>query len=549
MMRRCFALLLILTNNLSAGAQGGSVPQPGIAQMQAANAGKIVFSAKELSPASYSGGDLLHNYRFTPKSSLYFTAFFAHSLTHELQAMLPTLTVDEIEKFGCYQFSFYVDNRLVYTDDLHPGSLFPKQKHEGLYISRPFVSHPFPNWWSAYLWYRFSRHGGDSALVDGKHLLKIEMRPYIKNPSLTVGKVVAAGELLLNVQTPKIDPASMLINKPKPYNDLSVSAAPFDREKIRMLLAKEQENFFKDITSVVVLKEGKILIEEYFNHATRNTLHDVRSVGKSFASTMTGIAIAEGHLNSEGQTLREFYNLKDFSNYSPLKENTSIKDLLTMSSPFDGNDDNSNSPGNEENMYPTSDWVKFTLHLPIDTANTDGHWHYFTAGVVLLGDILHKSVPGGLEKYADTKLFKPLGISNYKWQYTPQQVANTAGGIQMNSLDFAKYAQLYKNGGIWKGKQVLPKAWIEKTFTKHKVIPGRNNEYYGYLFWNYTYHVNGRDYETFYCAGNGGNHIYIFKDLPIVVVVTASAYNRGYAHPQVHALMQDYILPAVINAK
>ena len=113
-----------------------------------------------------------------------------------------------------------------------------------------------------------------------------------------------------------------------------------------------------------------------------------------------------------------------------------------MSSGFDGNDEDDSSIGNEENMYPTEDWVKFTLDLPYQDS-LKNKWHYFTAGVVLLGDILNKSVPNGLEKYAENKLFKPLEIKNYKWQYTPQNVPNTAGGIQMNALDFAKYGRSY----------------------------------------------------------------------------------------------------------
>ena len=110
---------------------------------------------------------------------------------------------------------------------------------------------------------------------------------------------------------------------------------------------------------------------------------------------------------------------------------------------------------------------------------------------MILGDILNKVVPGGLEKYADKKIFKPLGITMYQWQYTPQNVPNTAGGIQMNALDFAKFGQLYKNKGKWEGKQIIPEAWVNKTFTKYKSIPGRNNEFYGYLFWNKNYIVNG----------------------------------------------------------
>lgn len=358
---------------------------------------------------------------------------------------------------------------------------------------------------------------------------------------------MAAGELLLQViRNPKIDASKIVLSKIRPYDGFAVSNEPFDKTRIKELKGAIDEGIFKKISSVIVISNGKLLVEEYFNGETRNTLHDTRSVGKSFSSTFTGIAIQDGYLTNEEQTLSNFYALKSFDNYSLQKDNTSIRELLTMSSGFDGNDEDGSSPGNEDNMYPTSDWVKFALDLPFKQ-NAMGEWHYFTAGVVLLGDILNKQVKGGLEKYADQKLFKPLNIVNYKWQYTPQQVPNTAGGIQMNALDFAKYGQLYKAGGVWKNKQVIPKAWVEKSFTKQKPVTGRNNEYYGYLFWNKSFTVNNRSYEAFYCAGNGGNYILIFKELPLVVVITATAYGQPYAHTQVAKMVSRFILPAVIT--
>jgi CubicO group peptidase (beta-lactamase class C family) len=511
------------------------------------NVGKIVFTSKNIAAGEYKEADFLPSYRFTPKANLYMTAFMKQSLTNYLHSLSPDLPDTELTKMGNYHFSFYVDNKVIYQEPLHIGAVYPELKNTETILSKPLTVQPSVDWWSVYMWFRFMRNGGDSALTIGKHLFKMEIRPYIKNPEMKMGEVIAAGEVYLDVQKPAIDPNTMQLREVTPFNGLQASKENFDRTKIKELKAREQEDVFKDITSVVVLKNSKILIEEYFNNANRNTLHDVRSVGKSFASTVAGIAIKEAYLKSEDQHLKEFYNLKQFDNYSALKEKTTIKELLTMSSIFAGNDNNGKSAGNEENMYPTADWVKFTLDLPIDTAYARGEWHYFTAGVVLLGDILHKTVPGGLEKYSDEKLFKPLGITNYKWQHTPQKVANTAGGIQMNSLDFAKYVQLYKNEGKWNGKQILPKEWVGRTFTKYKTLPGRENEYYGYLFWNKTYKVNGKEYEAYYCAGNGGNHLYIFKDLPIVVAITARAYNRPYAHSQVHTIMQDYVLPAVIN--
>jgi CubicO group peptidase (beta-lactamase class C family) len=377
------------------------------------------------------------------------------------------------------------------------------------------------------------------------------IRPYVQSGStLKTGEIIASGSLNLTVKRkPVIDISQIKLTALKPYNGFLLSSDNYDKNLIKTLKGNIEEGVFKQISSIIVIKNGKLLIEEYFNGETRDSLHDPRSAGKSFSSTVTGIAESEGYLKNEDQTLKEFYDIKSFENYAPQKENVSLKDLLTMSSVFDGNDDDGNSPGYEENMYPNPDWVKFTLDLPVNLTRPKEEWHYFTAGVVLLGDILNKSVPGGLEKYADQKLFKPLGITKYQWQHTPQGVPNTAGGIRMNALDFAKYGQLYKNKGIWNGQQIIPTAWIEKTFIKYKSIPGRKDEFYGYLFWNKKYTVKDKAYETFYCAGNGGNKIYVFIDQPLVIVITATAYGASYAHSQEDKMMTDYILPAVLNVK
>ena len=332
----------------------------------------------------------------------------------------------------------------------------------------------------------------------------------------------------------------------RPGGGWPVSSDRYDLAKIRDLNRQIAQKDFKDITSVVVIKDGKLLVEKYFNGADLTTLHNTRSVGKTFTSALMGAAIRDGFIKSLGQTLGEFYDLKSFANFSPKKSAVTLKNLMTMSTAFLGSDNDAASPGNEENMYPTSNWVKFALDLPMDPAKENGkQWDYFTAGVFALGAGLDRSIPGGLERYADKVLFKPLGITRYEWAHTPQKVVNTAGGLMMSSLDYAKFGQLYKNGGRWNGVQVLPEEWVAKSFQKYLTVPNNVDTYYGLLFWNKTYHVGGRPYETFFCTGNGGNKIFVFTDQPLVVVVTATAYGKPYMHTQVDKMMELYILPAV----
>ncbi len=190
--------------------------------------------------------------------------------------------------------------------------------------------------------------------------------------------------------------------------------------------------------------------------------------------------------------------------------------------------------------------MEFALNLPIDSSKiTQKRWDYFTAGVVVLGDIIHKSVPNGFANYSKEQLFKPLGIKKYKWQYTPQKVANTAGSVQLRALDYAKFGQLYQNKGTWNGTQILSPEWVSKSLAHQ--MPISEGEFYGYLFWNKTYRVNDVNYEVYYSSGNGGNRIFMFKDFPVVVVITSTAYNTPYGHKQVDKIMEDYLIEAVLG--
>lgn len=511
-----------------------------------ANIGKIAFMEKAIPIETFTQTDFIQTFELNENSDLNIRVFLGNSLTNYLHLLSPQLTADDLTKSGNYQFTFFVDNKKVYTENLNVGAGNAESKNRRTIFRVPLVSSTNEDSWGRFLWNRFFGNGGQDALTSGEHLLKIEIRPYLKLNEILIGNIIAEGELKVIVPEIKINEELVKVQKIKPLKEFQISKSQINNSKIEELNRKIAKQNFKSITSIVVLKDGELLLEEYFNGANRNTLHDTRSVGKSFASTLLGIAVKDNYIKSESQTLNEFYKLNTFQNYSSSKDSITLKDLLTMSSSFNGSDMNSESPGNEENMYPTKNWVEFALNLPIDKSKVaNKQWDYFTAGVVVLGDIIHKSVPNGLEKYSNEKLFKPLGITKYNWQFTPQKVANTAGSIQLRSLDYAKYGQLYKNQGNWNGKQILSKEWITNSFSHQMTIS--EDEYYGYLFWNKTYNVNGVNYEVYYSSGNGGNRIFIFKDFPIVIVITSTAYNTPYGHKQVEKIMQNYLIESVLN--
>ncbi len=470
-------------------------------------------------------------------------------LVNDLKKLEPSWSHEELLNSGNFQFKIYVDNTLAFTQNLQSGAGTQESKTKQLRHRIPLMHPERIDYWGWYMWLRFMKmSGGQDKLSAGEHTLKIEVRPYVQSSELKVGSLLAQGEIQVKITETSVPQNEISIQAILPNSGWPLSKASYDTTKIKSLNKKIAQNRFEAITSLVVIKDGELLLEEYFNGATRDSLHNTRSVGKSFASTMMGIAIDEGYIKNENLLLSEFYNLESFDHYSKAKSKVTLKSLLTMSSGFDGDDDNYDSPGNEENMYPTDDWVKFALDLPMDSKKEIGKdYAYFTAGVVVLGDVIHQSVPDGLVAYSDRKLFAPLGIEKYKWQYTPTNVGNTAGGLQLRSLDYAKFGQLYKNNGKWNNQQLVSETWVEKSFTKQVKQPYNDSSFYGYLFWNRIYTVHGKDYEVSFSTGYGGNKIFIFKDIPYVIVITAQAFGLPWAHAQVDTMMINYILPALLE--
>lgn len=518
------------------------------------NIGKVRFMSERIPSDRYKESDFRKEFMLTYRSDLTIGVFMDNSITNHLHQLAPGLPAEQLLDTGNLQFAFYVDGTPVYQENVSPGCWFGNsndKKNTLTTLNIPLTSSKGENLWSLHLWERFLLNGGEEALKGRKHQLKIEIRPYLKMNGTTetkVGDLIAEGHVNILIKKPKVTSAQRIVQPIQPDSGWETADTTFDHKKIEELNTEIANYTLKEITGIVVIHQGKLMLEEYFNGADRRTLHDTRSAGKSFASTLMGIAISEGYIKDENQTLDQFYDLQSFENRDAKKGQVKIKDLLTMSSAFEGSDQNSDSPGNEENMYPTENWVKFTLNLPMDSSKSNGgQWDYLTAGTILLGDILNRKVPQGLEKYADEKLFRPLNITKYQWQHTPQNVPNTAGSLQMNSLDYAKYAQLYKNNGVWNGQQILPAQWVKKTFSHQIGIPGRTGEFYSYLFWSKSFDYRDTKYEAYYCAGNGGNQFIIFKDLPIVIIITSKAYNKPYGHSQADRIVKDFILPSILK--
>jgi len=310
---------------------------------------------------------------------------------------------------------------------------------------------------------------------------------------------------------------------------------------------------YERITSVVIARKGKVLFEKYYNGKDIDSKHNTRSATKTLTGTLIGQMIDDGLLKSEKTNAIDFFDKSSIDNYDKRKDSITIEDLLSMSSILECDDWNQFSRGNEERMYLIENWDEFYWDLPIKgypawvTKPKDSKYgrsfSYCTSGVVVLGSILEKAAKTSLFDYADKRLFSPLRIKDYKWQFTPTNIPMTGGGLELKSRDLLKIGQLYLNKGKWNGKQILSKNWISKSVAPKASI--NENTDYGYLWWLQEF--SGE--KAYFMSGNGGNKVVVFPSLDITVVITTTNYNNRNAHNYSEEILKTYIVPAMKEGK
>lgn len=302
-------------------------------------------------------------------------------------------------------------------------------------------------------------------------------------------------------------------------------------------------------TSVLVMRGDAIVYEQYFGGATASTLHDTRSATKSLTALAVGIAI-DGHVlpGLDAPAFAYLADLQPFAAAGPVKDAITLEDFLTMSSALDCDDDDDGSPGNEDNMYPRPAWARWAVDIPTRAdyrrdATGRGPFHYCTAGVFLLGQIVQRAAKQPIDQFMAAHLFAPLGITTWQFARSPTGEVMTGGGLRLSSRDLARLARLVLGGGRAGTTQVVPAAFVRAATTVHRhAFPGQD---YGYLFWHRIYQASCASAEGWFMSGNGGNAIVMLPALDAVIVITRTSYNTKGMHQQTVKLIEDAILPAL----
>jgi CubicO group peptidase (beta-lactamase class C family) len=334
----------------------------------------------------------------------------------------------------------------------------------------------------------------------------------------------------------------------------TAGSAGLSTARLQAMETAIRDGDFKKIGSILIARRGKLVYEAYFDGSDASAFRDTRSATKSVTDMLVGMAIDKGLLPGVDATILSFFPDKQpLQNPDPRKAKITVEDFLTMSSLLECDDWNDFSRGNEERMYVIEDWIQFTLDLPIKgfpswvkkpkDAPYGRSFSYCTAGATTLGGVLERATKTPVPEFATKNLFAPLGIQKVDWKFSPLGLAQTGGGLGLQSRDLLKLGQLYLSGGVWNGSRIVSERWVKASTQPHARIDDQTE--YGYFWWLKNFKSGEKSYAAFFMSGNGGNKVAVFPELDMVAVLTSTNYSTRGMHEQTEKLLTDYILASL----
>lgn len=312
----------------------------------------------------------------------------------------------------------------------------------------------------------------------------------------------------------------------KTPHEMGISEAAISRALARIAASH------KDIHSMLILRDGALVFEHYFDPYTADKAHAMYSCSKTFTSMCVGIAVGKGLLKLTDRVV-DFFPDVPYENTENLQKMT-IHDLLCMGS------------GHGEDTFghmlaSGGNWPSVFLNQVVDYA-PGGHFVYNTGATYMLSAILTRVTGRSTLDLADEWIFRKIGIERPVWLTCPDGVPQGGTGLYLKPRDLARLGLLIANDGVWKGEQVVPADYIAKASgvqidntCPNNVDDDNWHAGYGYQMWRCAF-------GAFRADGMGGQYIVMMPEKGLVFVFT-SALGGDIAF-DLHVI-EDELLPGV----
>jgi CubicO group peptidase (beta-lactamase class C family) len=275
----------------------------------------------------------------------------------------------------------------------------------------------------------------------------------------------------------------------------------------------------RDVTALVVLKNGQVVHESYYLGTGPEDLRISWSVAKSFLSALFGIVLAEGHIDSLDDPVTKYVPELASTAY----DGATVRHILTMSSGVAFNEDyldfwsDINRMGRVLALGQSMDG--FAANLKDRAAEPGSDWRYVSIDTHVLGMIIRGATGEDIPELLERHILAPLGVEVAPYYLTDGYgVSFVLGGLNMTTRDYARFGQMIAQGGMWQGRQIVPRDWVEASTVPS--APGGAG--YGYQWWIADGAVPGE----VNAQGIYGQYIWIDRARNIVIAVNAA--DRGF---------------------
>lgn len=276
-----------------------------------------------------------------------------------------------------------------------------------------------------------------------------------------------------------------------------------------------EEWLSNEIASLIVIKNGKLLHEEYWGSIGENTPTNSFSMAKGITVLLLGKAIEEGKIQSEQQLFSEFY--PDFKN-SEFGKNLTLENLAKMEAGLNWDENYKNPFSPNAKAYYGSNLQKSVMETNFKEM-PGTRFEYQSGATQILGFAIHKALNASLSNYLSSKFWIPLGMEhNAEWNTDNHDMEKSFCCINAISRDFAKLGLMMLNDGQFNGEQVINAKFIQKMKTPTPF----SNSAYGMGIW-----INeDAKYKHYYFWGLLGQYIIMIPEKQMVIVKTGSYNNQ-----------------------
>ncbi len=329
--------------------------------------------------------------------------------------------------------------------------------------------------------------------------------------------------------TPSLAVANHFDNRTLRASSAPVPLAAAARETAFALSAKEQARYgslealleAQDTRAFLVIHDDQVVYERYFHGVSARSALPGFSMSKTFAAALVGRAVADHLLPSLDQSVAEAIpELAQKEGYRAI----TLEELLRMTSGIDFDEESLAGA----KLYYTTDLRD--LMYSYDTKWPAGqHYLYGSVNIELLWDVIHRRLGGEtVAHYFERQLWEPLGAERGAfWSLDSQEhgVEKFFGGFNATARDQARLGLLFLHGGTLNGREILPRAWVERALSVDPVA-GWVHTTDGWVHRaKYQWFITG-DGRGYFAKGYHGQYIFVVPDRHAVFVRFGEGYGE-----------------------